>query len=70
MRQLLAQSQTGIANQTDDVVVAGEQFDDALFAEANFPQAICQLGGGAELFDTDGQAGFDLIERAKGPGAG
>ena len=35
---LFAQGQAGVAHEANDIVVAGKQFHDAIFAETNFAQ--------------------------------
>ena len=45
--------------------MAGQQADDAVFAEANLAKPVCYGRGGAELLDSDSEPDLDLIERAK-----
>src|SRR5262245_22769286 len=61
LRQLLVESQTGVADEADDVVMAGEKLDNAVLAEADFSQPIAELGLGAQLFNSDRDAGLDAI---------
>jgi len=69
-RQLLAQGQACIADEANDVAVAGQQLDHAIFTKANFPQTIRKGGGGAELPHSDRDAGLDAIEGAERVRAG
>ena len=57
--QFLADSEAGIANLADVIGVAGQEPNDLVLAEADFAQAVLHFRGSAELFNADGDAGFD-----------
>ena len=57
--QFLADGEAGIADLADIIGVAGEEPNYLVLAEADFAEAILHFRGSAELFDTDGDAGFD-----------
>ena len=54
-----------VADETDDVGVAGDEFDDLLLAKADFAQTARHFGRCAKLFDADCHAGFDAIQRTQ-----
>jgi hypothetical protein len=60
--QLLADSEAGVTDLADQIVAAGDELDDLLFAQANFPQTILQFRRGAELLDANGNAHLDMVE--------
>ena len=49
LSQLFADCEAGVADLTDEVVLAGNQADDLVFADADFSQPILNFGCGAEL---------------------
>ena len=64
-RQLSADGQPRIANEANDVRLAGQQLDDLLLAEADFAQPLRHFRRGTQLFDPNRHAGLDPIQRAK-----
>src|SRR5262245_21759050 len=65
LRQPGTDGQARIADQTDDVGLAGQEFDDLFLTKADFTQSARQFGGGAKLFDADSHAGSDTSERTQ-----
>src|SRR5689334_23153260 len=65
-RELFAQGQAGVANLADEVAMACQEPNDAVFAEADLAEPICYSRRGAELLDSDGESDLDLIEGTKG----
>src|SRR4051794_521182 len=63
---LRAEGQPGVTDQANDVGLGGEQSHDLVFAESKLPEAASNVGGGTKLFNADGYAGFDAVERAEG----
>jgi hypothetical protein len=45
--QLLADGETRVTNLADEIGLAGQQPDDLVFTEADFPHAVLEFGGGA-----------------------
>jgi len=63
--QLRTDAQTGIANLTDDVCVAANQFDLLLFAKTKFTEPMRNLRWRGKLFDPHGGAGHDAAQWAE-----
>jgi hypothetical protein len=63
---LRAEREPGVTDQANNVGVGGEKSHDLVFTEAKLPQTPGNLGGGTKLFNADGYAGFDAVERAEG----
>jgi hypothetical protein len=65
LSQLFAQGQAGVADQTDNIGVARQQFDNPVFAKANFTQSIAECRRGAQLFDADRHPCLHSVKRTK-----
>ena len=61
--QLFADGQAGVANLANEVGLAGQQFDDVIFAETQFAQPVLDFRRGAKLFDSHSDSGFDPVQR-------
>ena len=62
-RQLFTDGQTRVADLADQIGVAGEQTDDLVFADADFPQAILQFRRGTNSSNTDLNARLHEVQR-------
>jgi len=56
---LFTQSESGITNLTDKIGLAGDEFNNLVFAETQFTKAILSFGVGAELFNADCHSGLN-----------
>ena len=63
--QLRADGHSGVADQADNIGLAGDELDDLLFAKTDFAQARRHFRRGAKLFDADFDTGFDAVERTE-----
>jgi hypothetical protein len=61
--QLFADGEAGVADLADEIILAGDEADDLVFAEADFPKAILNFRSGAKLFDSDRDARFHAAQR-------
>ena len=61
--QLLADGEAGVADLADDVIAAGDEADDLVFAKADLAQAVLDIRRGAELFHAHRDAGLDAAQR-------
>jgi hypothetical protein len=63
-RELFTDGEAGIADLADEVVPAGDQFDDLIFAKTDFAQTILNFRRGAKLFDSHRHAGLHAAQWA------
>ena len=59
LSELFADCQPRITDLTNEIGLAGEQFDDVVLAKTELAQAILNFRGRAQLFDADGDASLD-----------
>jgi hypothetical protein len=60
---LLANGQPRIANLANEVVPAGEQLNDLVLTNPDFPQPILNFWCRAKLLNSDGDPRFDSAQR-------
>ena len=60
--ELFADGQARVADLANEIVPAGDEPNDLVFAKANFPQAILDFRGRAELLDADRNARLDAVQ--------
>ena len=60
--QLFADGEAGVANLADEIVSAGDEPDDLVFAEPDFPEAVLNFRRGAKLLDAHRDAGLDAAQ--------
>jgi len=65
LRQVFADGQARVADLANEICVAGQQFDDLILAQTQFPQPVLHVRRRAQLFDAHSDAGFDPTQRAK-----
>jgi hypothetical protein len=64
--QLFADGHAGIADQANDIRLAGEQTHDLIFAKSDFTKSITDFGRGAQAADANGGARLDAREWTQG----
>lgn len=63
MCELFTDGEAGVANQANEVRMAGEQADDLILAKPQFAKALLGFGGGAKLADSHRDPRFDAAQR-------
>lgn len=58
--ELLGDAEAGVADLTDEIGVAADEFDLLIFAKTHFAQTAADFGGGFQLLDTDSATGLHL----------
>jgi hypothetical protein len=64
LSQLLADGKPRIADLTNEIVPAGNQFHDLIFTQSDFAQAVLDFGRGTQLLDSHSDSGLNPIQRA------
>jgi hypothetical protein len=60
--QLRADRQPRIANLANEICMAGDQPDDLVLTQADFPQAVLDFRSGTKLFDPHRHARLDAAQ--------
>jgi hypothetical protein len=64
LRELFADRESRIADLANEIVPAGDEFDDLIFDQPDFAQTVLNFRRGAELLDPDSNAGLNAIQGA------
>jgi hypothetical protein len=62
---LFADCEARIADETNQIVIAGQEFDDPILAKADLSQPIGQFRAGAKLTDSNRDPCPDTIQRTQ-----
>lgn len=62
--QLFADGEPRVTDETDEIILAGDEPNNLVFAKADFPQAILYLWCRAELLDTHRDSRLHAAQRA------